>query len=397
MGIFNPNSLTLNFERMKLLVIGLEHPEHVRSWSGIPHHLSRALAKHFELCFVGDFYGPAASLHQFIFRIYRRLGWGVYRIRSEPAVLKEFVRRVEDAIKREKPDAILSICCEPIAFLPPGLPAYLVHDSTFHLNLHHYPASKDFCRRARKTAEEAQNRAFARSTLTFASSQWAKKSACQDYGLPSSKVKVIPFGANLVDAPSAEEVAEAIEKRLASDCFDFLFVGVEWERKGGDTAVSIVEALVHRGLNARLHLVGCTPPATVLEKSFVLSHGFLSKNKPDERTQLNSLFESARFFIVPSIAECYGCVFCEAAAYGLPSIARKTGGIPEIIKSESTGFLLSDELLEERIVELVLDLSRNPTQYREMALRARADYEARLNWDAYASKLKELLLAASVA
>jgi glycosyltransferase involved in cell wall biosynthesis len=376
---------------MKLLVAGIEHPQDIKSWSGIPYHLSRSLAKRFDLCFVGGLEGPMASLHRRCEIVYAKLHWGDYRIRSEPGVLKEFARRLDSMIAREKPNAILSISCEPIAYLRPGLPAYLIHDATFRLLSESYSYFQHLSKRSKKTGDDVQKRGFARATTAFPSSEWARQSACEDYGVLPSRVKVLPMGANLIDPPSMGEVAEAIETRLRSKEVQFLFAGVEWLRKGGDSAVSIVQGLVERGVSAKLHIVGCTPPAAVLEKPFVRAHGFLSKNDSAQAAKLRNLFKTANFFILPSIAECFGCVFCEANAFGVPCISRATGGIPEIIKPGQTGFLISVETSEEQICDLVFNLNSNPQNYREMAQRARSEYEDRLNWDTYTRRLEEII------
>lgn len=376
---------------MKLLVTGIEPPDKINSWSGTPYHMTRALSAEFELCFVGGLRGNEFLYHRIVSKLYSVLGLGSYRLRSEPSVLKAFSKRLTATIKREAPDAILSMGCEPLAYLEPGIPAYLVHDSTFRQLCKLYPHFQQLSDRSRRTGEVAQMKGFERATAAIAASEWARRSACADYGLASAKTAVIPMGANLTDAPNIREVTESIERRLLSKSIDFLFIGVEWLRKGGDTAASIVETLTKLGLDAKLHIVGCTPPKSISDKAFVVSHGFLSKKEPDEAAALRDLFTRAMFFIVPSTAECYGCVFCEASSFGVPSISRAVGGIPEIISDGETGLLLSDKMHQKRLIEVIVNLITDPAKYREMAIRARRDYEDRLNWNVYSVALRKLI------
>ncbi len=383
-------------KRPKLLVTGIEPPDEIWAWSGTPYHLTRSLAKNFDLCFVGSLRGKVAGFFRIIEGICRRLDYRGFRVRSEPSILREFARRIQETIRREKPDAILSISCEPIAYLPPGLPAYIIHDSTFRQVLNGYSQFEVLNKRSLKTGEKAQRLGYQRATATFPASEWARQSACRDYGLPESKVIVMPLGANLLNPPNRAEVLTAIEDRLTSPEIHFLFVGVEWKRKGGDATVSIVRALVARGIQAKLHIVGCPVPPEFGGLPFLVAHGFLKKNIPEQAAQLRNLFKTASFFITPSLAECYGCVFCEAFAFGTPCISRATGGISEIIKNGETGFLLSHEFPEESIVERVANLIGNRDNYREMALRARADFENRLNWDVYAGKLKDIIMSSVI-
>jgi glycosyltransferase involved in cell wall biosynthesis len=376
---------------VKLLVAGIEPPDQIGSWSGTPYHLVQALSRQFDLCFEGGLRGGGLTLHRVAAKVHDRLRLGAYRIRSEPSVLKAFSRRLDETISRESPDAIISMGCEPIAFLGGETPAYIVHDSTFRQLSGVYPHFQHLSKASQKSGEIAQVRGFARATATFAASHWAKNSACNDYGLPSEKVNVVPMGANLVDPPTFEEISHAIERRIEAPVVEFLFIGVEWERKGGDAAVAIVEALTSLGLPTVLHIVGCTPPAYAMAKPFVRSHGFLSKRDANEKEALDELLFRSRFFLTPSVAECYGCVFCEASAFGVPSIARAVGGITEIVRSGETGLLLSPDLSFEALVEQVLSLSRDPKAYRQMAWRARADFETRLNWTEYVRRLSEVV------
>jgi len=67
------------------------------------------------------------------------------------------------------------------------------------------------------------------------------------------------------------------------------------------------------------------------------------------------LMKSADFFILPSIREAFGLVNLEAMVSGLPIIATKTGGIPEILTDKKTALLVppaNEKLLTEAIHKL---------------------------------------------
>jgi glycosyltransferase involved in cell wall biosynthesis len=66
--------------------------------------------------------------------------------------------------------------------------------------------------------------------------------------------------------------------------------------------------------------------------------------------------KSADFFILPSVREAFGFVNLEAMISGLPIIASKVGGIPEIIKDGETGLLVppeNDEKLKDAIKKMI--------------------------------------------
>ncbi|HFM1639257.1 TPA: glycosyltransferase, partial [Escherichia coli] len=68
------------------------------------------------------------------------------------------------------------------------------------------------------------------------------------------------------------------------------------------------------------------------------------KNNVDEYQKFIDVLSNADILLLPTIAECYGMVFCEAAAFGLPVVATDTGGVSSIVINERTGILIKDPL-----------------------------------------------------
>lgn len=375
--------------RRKLLITGVDDPRDVKSWSGIPYYLQKHLSKCFELCFAGDL-KPSSAWHQdWLRRWYWRSGQGWYLEEYESRSLDAYARHIERVIGREKPDAILAIRCEPIAHLKTECPVYFVHDVTVRLLINYYPAFSGLCQRTIRSLEIMQQKALMNCTGAFYSSEWAGASAVRDYDTPRHKIHVVSFGANLNAPPSPKEVEKLIEQRLGGQTVHFLFVGVDWKRKGGQLAVELIRQIMSRGIDAKLDIVGCMPPEEVKKLSFVACHGFLSKWVDEESARLWTLYARARFFIMLPEAECYGCVFCEANAFGLPIITRATGGVGEIVKNEINGLVVVEDRKE--VVEELVNLCQDQAKYRKMALRALNEYETRLNWDCFAKVVERVV------
>ena len=117
--------------------------------------------------------------------------------------------------------------------------------------------------------------ALHRCRLAIYTSEWAAESAVRDYGVDAGRVAVVPFGANLETQVLLEEARAAIAKRPRDTC-RLVFIGVEWQRKGGPLAVAIADALNRGGLKTELDIVGHEPDGRKLP-SFVNSLGFISK------------------------------------------------------------------------------------------------------------------------
>ncbi len=71
------------------------------------------------------------------------------------------------------------------------------------------------------------------------------------------------------------------------------------------------------------------------------------------RSDIPDILASLDIFMLPTRAEAFGIVVIEAMAAGLPVIASRIGGIPEIITNEEIGYLVSP--IEPRMFALALD------------------------------------------
>jgi glycosyltransferase involved in cell wall biosynthesis len=116
-----------------------------------------------------------------------------------------------------------------------------------------------------------------------------------------------------------------------------LYVGRLSPEKGLERLKPMLEALP----GARLALVGDGPHHKPLHQHFagmpVVMPGFL---RGDE---LAAAYASADVFVMPSRTETLGLVVLEAMSSGLPVVAARAGGIPEMIEDGISGCLFDDE------------------------------------------------------
>ncbi|MBK6633147.1 MAG: hypothetical protein IPG38_01460 [Chitinophagaceae bacterium] len=88
-----------------------------------------------------------------------------------------------------------------------------------------------------------------------------------------------------------------------------LFLGVEWERKGGQIALDTFYALQNNGMQVQLKIIGCQPPLHIKDKNVTVIP-FLNKNIKEEAQQLYNILLQTDFLLLPTRAmqEC----FCRA-------------------------------------------------------------------------------------
>ncbi len=92
------------------------------------------------------------------------------------------------------------------------------------------------------------------------------------------------------------------------------------------------------------------------------------------------LLRSLALFINPSRAESFGVAALEAQACGVPVIATRVGGLPEVVRDGATGLLVppdDPESLATAIVELLRDSQRRAA----MGRAARAWVRERYDWE----------------
>lgn len=163
-------------------------------------------------------------------------------------------------------------------------------------------------------------------------------------------------------------------------------------RLSHEKRLDLLEPVIRALPGVRLALVGSGPAEDHLRRLFegtpTVFTGYMSG------TELAAAYASADLFLFPSDTETLGFVAMESMASGVPAVAARAGGIPDVIRHGDTGLLFEagNPADMEQKVRHLLD---NPAERREMALAARADME-RWSWRASTEKLLEYYGLASV-
>jgi glycosyltransferase involved in cell wall biosynthesis len=200
-------------------------------------------------------------------------------------------------------DVALSPSSIPLAFLEYDAPKVIWADATFHSLRVSYPGFSRYCLESIKSGDKVEQIAYERSALLCYASEWAANDAIDYYGVPRHKVRVIPFGANCDSPFSSEEHALAHIRQRAFSTNHFVFIGVDWERKGGDLAVEIIRRLNEVGAKSHLSIIGCRPALSATDASFVKCLGFLSKSDAGDVARLQNTLMQSHFLLVPTSAE----------------------------------------------------------------------------------------------
>lgn len=228
-----------------------------------------------------------------------------------------------------------------------------------------------------------EKRVYNNTDLLLWPSQWMVDAAKDVYQLPEDKSRLVNWGAGIA-SPAKE--ALALDNPI-HDQVNLLLVGRDWFPKGGPVVLEVLKTLLSRGVNAHLTVVGCEVPEFHQHENMTM-YRQLNKEVPEELETFTSLYRNSHFFVMPSF-EAYGFAFCEAGAYGLPSLCLRVGGVP-IVDGEN-GHAFPKGSKPEVFADQIQHYMQNPDEYRDLRERTRNYFEENLNWDAWGKKVSHLL------
>jgi len=374
---------------IKIAYVTAQDAQDRRTASGTTYHMARALQKH---CGEVSFFSPIPPQlkEMLIGKVLDKCSRLFLRKNYMPLVSFLFARRyakyLTQRLAEESFDVIVSLGATEIVLLGTDIPIVLLDDSTFALLYNFYPNWSNVLKGSIRRMDKIESLALKKARRVIYSSEWAARSAIEDYSADPTKIHVVQFGANL-DISPPREVALARKK---SDRCRLLFLAIDWVRKGGDIAFETLLKLEEMGIQAELIICGCTPPKMVVhERATVIP--FLNKNDERRRKEIEKLLMLADFLLLPTRADCTPIVFCEASAFGLPVITTRTGGVPEVIRDGENGFALPYDARGDAYAEVIAKVYQDDQFYSKLMRSSRAAYDERLNWDTWGIAVKKLI------
>jgi glycosyltransferase involved in cell wall biosynthesis len=183
-------------------------------------------------------------------------------------------------------------------------------------------------------------------------------------GEPSCPARVIPNGLKPEDFAIVEP---------ADDAADLLFVGELRQLKGVDVLLEAI-AGIPAERRPRAVIVGAGPDAAAF-KALAAQLGLTGHVTFPGALPARQAFRLGRCLAVPSRAESFPYIVLEAAAAGLPMIATRVGGIPEIFADSAERLVPPGDSM---ILRSQIDAFRSdPGSFRSAAVTLRANVAAR--------------------
>lgn len=198
-----------------------------------------------------------------------------------------------------------------------------------------------------------------------------------------SEIHVIPQGIS----------AAYYDLSCAKASNSILSVGSISPRKGHLYTVKMFNTLREKGVKAKLRFIGSLADnnyyallTKAIQESPYCTDIRLETNVSQE--ELFAAYKSATLFVLHSQEESQGIVFAEAMATGMPVVATKVGGVPDVVENGKDGFLceFGDAISMAVMVEDILTDEKVWQSFSQHAKQAALKYD----WDKIAEQICEL-------
>jgi glycosyltransferase involved in cell wall biosynthesis len=259
------------------------------------------------------------------------------------------------------------------------IPFVVNTDSTAELEARHFGSS----RWARLREIALERRVLSHAALVTCWSRWAADSVRDDYGIAPDRISVSRPGVPMRPPPElnaqATTIAEPIHQpRIA-------FVGNDWSRKGGPRLLAW-----HRSRwadRAELHVFSSGASSS---RSDTAGRGIVWHGSVPREQLLRDWLPRMDLFVLPTRHDTLVMAAVEAQAAGIPVVASRIGGLPEVVLHGRTGFLCppaDDAAFTSAIDRLLADRPLRQSMGAAARVHAAADWNHARSCDEHLDKI----------
>jgi glycosyltransferase involved in cell wall biosynthesis len=377
--------------RRKIAYYTINDPLDKRSWSGVTYYLSKTLQQH-----VGDVevLGPVpipwlldktCRALQKTSRLFFRSEWIPKYSLLKNIYASWYLGR---KMKGKQYDFIMAPAAAPeLAYLSTNVPIIYFGDATYKVYSETY--AKEFANLgaiSRWEGNHLENKSLHKSLFAILTSRWAANSAITDYKMPTDKVEVMLLGANIEQAPEQAVIYHKFENSTLT----LLFLAVDWDRKGGKIAFDALVHLHEQGIEAKLIVCGCTPPAQYQHPGLEVIP-FINKNLPEDYAQFVRILSSSHFLLLPTRADCSLLVAMESNSYGMPAITTAVGGVPDVVLDGINGYCLPLAAEGQEYAKTIAAIYADEPRYRQLVESSRKRFDEELSWAKWTDLFEQAL------
>ena len=359
---------------MNIILLTRSNPHDINTWSGTLWHVYAKLKERHNIRVMGtEILGQLAffSKDNYQFKLFTPVERYLTKISK---LLSERINNLENY------DLVFF---GDLYFIPYEItiPYVVFSDMTFEQVRNHYKIAK--------TTNINTCIDIERSLLNYAfkiiyPSEWIKKKAMEFYDLNPNKIDVVEFGANIM-TPANYSI------ELNMDICRLVFIGKDWERKGGVKMIDIYKILKNDDFPCTLTIIGSDKHEIDSDDCNLMIYNNLDKTKPSDMEEFQKILSTSHFLVLPTKFDAFGIVFCEASAYAIPSITANVGGIGQVVINGKNGYLLPADATANDYADKIKTVFNDRDGYIKLRKSSRHEFETRLNWDVWGEKINQIL------
>ncbi len=243
-----------------------------------------------------------------------------------------------------------------------GPPQFIYTDHTIQAN-RYYPGGAAHLRQW-QAVTEIERTCIHGARMVFTMGRHVVRSLREHYGLSGRRVRCVGAGCN---APPPRQPTPRRDRSKG-----IIFVGLDWQRKGGPALLEAFGRLRGRHPTATLTIVGARPRL----KGWGPVVRVLGPMPPEA---VSRRLAAASIFCMPSYREPFGLAYLEAMQAGLPVVAWRLGATPDFVLDGRTGYTVPCgdlDALTDRLDRLLAD----PDACARMGRRGRALVQRAYTW-----------------
>lgn len=227
-----------------------------------------------------------------------------------------------------------------------------------------------------------QMAAYRAAHVVVANSRAAREQVVRE-GVAPERTRLIPNGVELKRPQAGVREHRAIRR--------ILMVANLRAEKGHDVLIDAAPAILAGQPDAEIWLAGDGPMRDALAAR-AEARGVAERVRfLGQSDAVPALLDASDLFVLPSRSEAFPNAVIEAMAAGLPVIASRVGGIPELVADGVSGVLVPAGDAAA-LARAVLDLMDRPELAARLGRAARADVERRFSFERMVADFEALYL-----
>ncbi len=204
-------------------------------------------------------------------------------------------------------------------------------------------------------------------------SEYLRRETIEHFDIAPGRIQTIP---NFVDLNEYKRDAHPCHRSRLSESGEKIIMHISNFRPVKRVVDTVrIFARISRALPSRLVLIGDGPERgrvqqTAEEEGIADRVLFLGKQE-----SVAEILSCADLFLLPSATESFGLVALEAMSCGVPVVATRVGGVPEVVPDGEAGFLAAIGDVET-MAEQGISILKDTEKWRRMSEAARQAAEA---------------------